>query len=150
MSHPFPPRGTCCNIVSKHNSDIHSNMLNTQRPFMCHSCTLFLSLALLIRTASAHEFHSRDAHVSAVIAQCEAEIHLPFPTGDTLCQATLGCILRSVGAYTAARWSAGASILAFIPTRKTLPLPTSLDRRPKTNGNVGVKVMKCFSVGEVS
>ena len=80
---------------------------------------LYVWIALSIQAVSASRFHSRDPHVTELIGECERKISADsqnFPTGDTRCQAVLGCILRNNGAYTAARWSAGASILAFIPT----------------------------------
>ncbi|KAF2722973.1 hypothetical protein K431DRAFT_283481 [Polychaeton citri CBS 116435] len=71
----------------------------------------------LIENVGARTFESRDAEVRSLISQCVGQIReSPRPSSQSTCQATLGCILNTVDSYTAGRWSAGASILAFIPT----------------------------------
>lgn len=77
---------------------------------------LLLLAAFFTNTSVGRKFRSRDADVQLIIAPCEQDIQLETLTAKIPCQATLGCILRRVGAYTTARWSGGASILAFIPT----------------------------------
>ena len=57
-------------------------------------------------------FDSRDAHVRSVIEACRA--HVPYEKAQ--CYELLRCILDSVPSDFTARWSAGSSILAFIPT----------------------------------
>ena len=60
-------------------------------------------------------FNSRDAHARSVIEACRAQVpHMPHDT--TQCYEMLRCILDNVPSDFTARWSAGASILAFIPT----------------------------------
>ena len=57
-------------------------------------------------------FNSRDAHVRSVIEACRAQV----PNEKAQCYEMLRCILDNVLSDFTARWSAGASILAFIPT----------------------------------
>ena len=57
-------------------------------------------------------FNSRDAHVRSVIEACRAQV----PHEKPQCYELLRCILDNVPSDFPARWSAGASILAFIPT----------------------------------
>lgn len=76
---------------------------------------------LLILTAyspvSAHLFTSLDPFVNDIIIKCEVSSRNKLTLYyKTYCQETLGCILRTVDNNTTARWSAGASVLAFIPT----------------------------------
>jgi len=76
-------------------------------------------LVLLLTTvvSASRKFHSRDSHVRAVIANCTTIVDSqPSVSGESRCQQTLECILNEVDAATSVRWSAGASILAFIPT----------------------------------
>jgi hypothetical protein len=72
----------------------------------------FFLLLSTIPTAVAYKFLSRDKVVSSVITNC-TEL---TPLDNTPCQAVLKCILTNTSADYSARWSAGASILAFIPT----------------------------------
>jgi hypothetical protein len=77
------------------------------------SLTYLLLTALLAPALSlARRFSSRDASVRGVIANCT---NLKGPQNPP-CHPTLQCILQTVPADYSARWSAGASILAFIPT----------------------------------
>ncbi|KAI9702513.1 MAG: hypothetical protein M1836_000993 [Candelina mexicana] len=62
----------------------------------------------------ARTFKSRDATVRDIIHECVA--NTPTDTTRSQCTSILACILRDVPADYTARWSAGASILAFIPT----------------------------------
>ena len=57
-------------------------------------------------------FNSRDAHARSVIEACRAQV----PNEKAQCYEMLRCILDNVPSDFTARWSAGASILAFIPT----------------------------------
>ena len=57
-------------------------------------------------------FNSRDAHARSVIEACRAQA----PHEKAQCYEMLRCILDNVPSDFTARWSAGASILAFIPT----------------------------------
>ena len=57
-------------------------------------------------------FNSRDAHARSVIEACRAHV----PDAKAQCYQMLRCILDNVPSDFTARWSAGASILAFIPT----------------------------------
>lgn len=77
---------------------------------------LIIFLLLLSASVEARKFHSRDAYVREAIAFCEGNISAPAPITDGgQCQPMLKCILNTVDSATQARWSAGASILAFIP-----------------------------------
>lgn len=72
-------------------------------------------LLLLAASADARELHSRDAHVRDVMAACERNVSVSKPViGEDTCLSTLECILNGVDSATQGRWSAGASILAFI------------------------------------
>ena len=57
-------------------------------------------------------FNSRDAQVRSVIEACRTQV----PNEKAQCYEKLRCILDNVPSDFTARWSAGASILAFIPT----------------------------------
>ena len=57
-------------------------------------------------------FNSRDAQVRSVIEACRTQV----PNEKAQCYEMLRCILDNVPSDFTARWSAGASILAFIPT----------------------------------
>ena len=57
-------------------------------------------------------FNSRDAHARSVIEAFRAQV----PHEKAQCYEMLRCILDNVPSDFTARWSAGASILAFIPT----------------------------------
>ena len=57
-------------------------------------------------------FNSRDAVGRSVIEACRAQM----PNEKVQCYQTLRCIINNVPSDFTARWSAGASILAFIPT----------------------------------
>ena len=75
-----------------------------------------LPLLCLALTADARSFYSRDRNVRKIIETCNSAAHDPQQPHQTQCQASLQCILSAVDPYRSARWSAGASILAFIPT----------------------------------
>lgn len=62
------------------------------------------------------KFISWDAVVQTIIARCDDTVNATTAANTTICEATLACILDGVDAHTAGRWSAGASILAFVPT----------------------------------
>lgn len=57
-------------------------------------------------------FDSRDALARSVIEACRARL----PNEKTQCYEMLQCVIDNVPSDFTARWSAGASILAFIPT----------------------------------
>lgn len=61
-----------------------------------------------------HLFNSRDPVVRPIIEQCRAD--MPNEAERSACYGILRCILNEVPSDYTARWSAGASILAFIPT----------------------------------
>lgn len=65
------------------------------RPCLCH-----------------HLFNSRDSVVRSVIEACRSQT----PNERAECYAMLRCIMNNIPSDFIARWSAGASILAFIPT----------------------------------
>ena len=57
-------------------------------------------------------FNSRDAVGRSVIEACRAQL----PNEKAQCYKMLQCVIDNVPSDFTARWSAGASILAFIPT----------------------------------
>lgn len=57
-------------------------------------------------------FRSRDAVASSVIEACRTQT----PNNEARCYAMLRCIMDNIPSDFTARWSAGSSILAFIPT----------------------------------
>ena len=71
------------------------------------------ALAALVMPATALFFQSRDSTVRSVIQTCSAKM---TGTGRDHCYDMLGCIIDGLPSTYAARWSAGASILAFTPT----------------------------------
>lgn len=71
--------------------------------------------AALFGVVTARTFYSRDATVRELIANCSSSFP-PLHVNKSQCQAELKCILQNVAADYSARWGAGASILAFIPT----------------------------------
>ncbi len=78
----------------------------------CETCEPIADFSQMVR-----QFLSRDAIVRQVISNCTAVLpSLPRIAEESECQVVLGCILDSVKAAVQGRWSAGASILAFIPT----------------------------------
>ena len=83
---------------------------------------LYAFLSLVIPTLSYRIFDSRDSLVRSVIEQCV----LKTPIGKEMCYTTLRCIIDKVPSDFPARWSSGASILAFIPTIVAL-LSNSID-----------------------
>lgn len=85
------------------------------------------ALLLLAASVGARKFHSRDAYVRGEIAFCEGNVSAQTRATDgTQCQPMLKCILNTVEQATQARWSAGASILAFIPAIAAL-MSNSID-----------------------
>ena len=80
--------------------------------------TMVLLLLFLIFHASpsfSHPlFYSRDALVSLVIDQCRG--HVSDEQDRLQCYSMLRCIMANVPIEYTARWSAGANILAFVPT----------------------------------
>lgn len=90
---------------------------------------LMVFLLILATSVRARKFHSRDAYVRGEIASCEGNVlaQTPSPVTDgSQCQPMLKCILNTVDQATQARWSAGASILAFIPATAAL-MSNSID-----------------------
>lgn len=88
---------------------------------------LMIFLLILATSVGARKFHSRDAYVRGEIAFCEGNISAQTPVADgSQCQPMLKCILNTVDQATQARWSAGASILAFIPAAAAL-MSNSID-----------------------
>ena len=74
---------------------------------------LFVISLFPILATSSDLFDSRDAHVRTVIAACYAK----FPSHSyDYCYKMLSCILDGIESWRNTSWSAGASILAFIPT----------------------------------
>ena len=74
---------------------------------------LLYATALLIQPCLCHDhFDSRDAVARSVIEACRT--HTPDERGQ--CYLMLRCIINNIPSDFTARWSAGASILAFIPT----------------------------------
>lgn len=73
-----------------------------------------LSFALLLARPClcSHLFNSRDSLARSVIETCRSQT----PNEKTECYNILRCILDNIPSDYTARWSAGASILAFIPT----------------------------------
>lgn len=59
-------------------------------------------------------FHSRDAVVRSVIEACRSQT--PDESAHFQCYIMLSCIMDNISSDFTARWSAGASILSFIPT----------------------------------
>lgn len=57
-------------------------------------------------------FDSRDAHGRSVIESCRSQL----PNEKAQCYEMLRCVIDKVPSDFTARWSAGASILSFIPT----------------------------------
>src|ERR1700730_12439156 len=74
---------------------------------------LFLSaVAALVTPTTSLFFQSRDATVRSVIQTCSTQVE----SGRRNCYEMLGCVIDRWPSTYAARWSAGASILAFTPT----------------------------------
>jgi hypothetical protein len=74
---------------------------------------LFLSaVAALVTPTTSLFFQSRDASVRSVIQTCSTQVE----SGRRNCYEMLGCVIDRLPSTYAARWSAGASILAFTPT----------------------------------
>ena len=87
-----------------------------------HLWPLCSFLSLVVPTLSYRIFDSRDSLVRSVIEQCVSET----PIEKEMCYTTLRCIIDNVPSDFPARWSSGASILAFIPTIVAL-LSNSID-----------------------
>ena len=87
-----------------------------------HIWPLCSFLSLVIPSLSHRIFDSRDSLVRSVIEQCVSETAI----GNKMCYTTLRCIIDKVPSDFPARWSSGASILAFIPTIVAL-LSNSID-----------------------
>jgi hypothetical protein len=125
--HPIAQLGI--QVLEKGTSLLH--LLRDLKPMymMAHSLAHCWLLVLLLATVvfASDTFHSLDKEVRIVIANCTTTVEaLPFNPDKSRCQATLQCILNGVDAATSARWSAGASILAFIPTLAAL-MSNSID-----------------------
>jgi hypothetical protein len=74
---------------------------------------LFLSaVAALATPTTSLFFQSRDATVRSVIQTCSTQVG----SGRRNCYEMLSCVIDWLPSSYAARWSAGASILAFAPT----------------------------------
>jgi hypothetical protein len=74
---------------------------------------LFLSaVAALVTPTTSLFFQSRDATVRSVIQTCSTQVG----SGRRNCYEMLSCVIDQLPSAYAARWSAGASILAFTPT----------------------------------
>ena len=71
-----------------------------------------LALSLLLCNSCLCLFDSRDPVVRPIIRQCVSET----PPEKHQCYFILRCIINDVPSEYSARWSSGASILAFIPT----------------------------------
>ena len=71
-----------------------------------------LALTFIPPTLCYYHFDSRDSVVSSVIEKCMLEV--PNKKGE--CYNILRCIIDKAPSDYSARWSSGASILAFIPT----------------------------------
>lgn len=84
------------------------------RGFNFSSMYLLLLYVIFSRAhvSSAYIFNSQDRFVRSVIQDCRSGL----PDEKTQCYDVLHCILNNVPSEYNARWSAGASILAFIPT----------------------------------
>ncbi|KAI9723411.1 MAG: hypothetical protein M1812_001295 [Candelaria pacifica] len=78
---------------------------------------LYIALIIFISTQGTlgRTFRSRDANVRNIIHDCVLTTPANITTRSK-CTSTLTCILSDVPPEYTARWSAGASILAFIPT----------------------------------
>lgn len=87
-----------------------------------------LSLCFTSLVSASRSFHSLDGSVRAAINTCAnanqgnqlENTNIITTSRDLDCQDVLACILSKVDVATSARWSAGASILAFIPTLAAL------------------------------
>ena len=79
-----------------------------------YSLQVFVVLSLARSCSCLRHFHSQDAVVRLVIEQCEAQI--PNRNEHLKCYDILRCILNQIPCDYLARWSAGASILGFVPT----------------------------------
>lgn len=87
------------------------------------------ALLLLACLANARNLHSQDAYVRSAIAFCQGNDSSPAPApapGESECQTTLKCVLNTVDQAAQGRWSAGAAILAFIPSIAAL-ISNSID-----------------------
>ena len=73
---------------------------------------VYIAFNLLVPCLCFLHFNGRNQVVRSVIEQCESQI----PYEETKCYDLLRCIIDNVPSDFPARWSAGASILAFIPT----------------------------------
>ena len=75
---------------------------------------ILLAISIFSYPSFARSFYSRDPYIQSIIDSCSA----PNSTTGKLpsCRADLHCILNAAPVDFSARWSAGASILAFIPT----------------------------------
>ena len=74
--------------------------------------SLCLALLLVRPCFCYHVFNSRDHVASSVIEACRSQT----PNESAHCYTILRCIIDNIPSDYTARWSAGASILAFIPT----------------------------------
>ncbi|KAL9040773.1 MAG: hypothetical protein Q9214_004350 [Letrouitia sp. 1 TL-2023] len=85
------------------------------RLFLSYPCFV---LSLLLPDLCSCFFGSRDPLVRSVIGKCISDIanQKPNQTEQTRCRNTFRCIIDNVDSDYSARWSSGASILAFIPT----------------------------------
>src|SRR2546430_12080847 len=97
-------------IVVSHNLDTEGQS-DTAMPLLYQ----IIILLLIARRSSCYShFRTKSGKVRPIITECIAK---PANISDsTQCYAVLNCILDNVTIGFLARWSAGASILAFIPT----------------------------------
>lgn len=96
-----------------HSADFFKAELDDHYPNM-HLYTLFLCFTLFFGKSCLchHLFDSRDPVVRSVIERCRNQT-----LQDGLdCYGTLRCIFDRIPSDFLARWSAGSSILAFLPT----------------------------------
>ena len=76
------------------------------------SSTILFLVIFAQPSVAYYLFQSKYPRVEPVIEGCRAK----YPNEKTMCGQMLTCILDGVSSDYPARWSAGASILAFIPT----------------------------------
>ncbi len=88
-----------------------SLLLNTYAWRKMH-LLLYATMLLIQSCLCLQHFDSREGIARSVIEVC----HTQIPNGKDQCYLMLGCILDNIPSEITARWSAGASILAFIPT----------------------------------
>ncbi|KAK3173594.1 hypothetical protein OEA41_006926 [Lepraria neglecta] len=90
----------------------HPNLQNIRL-----SASSLLILATILRPSLSYQiFDSRGSPTRATISQCRSSLSITNEHEQSQCYDMIRCILSTVPSDVTARWSAGANILAFVPT----------------------------------